>query len=71
MMEESRPRPPYVSLPHEHAGVRSFPETQELGPVPGAIYGLMAEFVSVEELADATRRAHAEGYRKMDAFTPF
>ncbi len=35
------------------------------------IYGLMAEFDSPEALVAATRYAHAAGYRKMDAYTPF
>ena len=34
------------------------------------IYGLMAEFSQPEPLLDAARRAHAEGYRKMDAYSP-
>lgn len=35
------------------------------------IYGLMAEFEHSEEIVEATRRAYAEGYRNMDAYTPF
>ena len=35
------------------------------------IHGLMAEFDSPTLLVHATRRAHEEGYRKMDAYTPF
>lgn len=35
------------------------------------IHGLMAEFDSPTQLVLATRRAHEEGYRKMDAYTPF
>lgn len=35
------------------------------------IHGLMAEFDSPTLLVLATRRAHEEGYRKMDAYTPF
>jgi hypothetical protein len=31
----------------------------------------MAEFDTPEEILKAARRAHAEGYRKMDAYTPF
>jgi hypothetical protein len=30
----------------------------------------MAEFDSPEPLLDAARRAHAAGYRQMDAYTP-
>jgi hypothetical protein len=35
------------------------------------IYGLMAEFDSAERLVEAARRAYQEGYRRMDAYTPF
>ena len=35
------------------------------------IYGLMAEFNDPDDLIEASRRAHAEGYRRMDAYTPF
>ena len=34
------------------------------------LYGLMAEFEHPEELLEAARRAHVEGYRKMGAYTP-
>jgi hypothetical protein len=34
-------------------------------------YGLMAEFESTEDLLKAAGHAYAEGYRKMDAYTPF
>ena len=35
------------------------------------IYGLMAEFEDANSLVAAARKAHEEGYRKMDAFSPF
>ena len=35
------------------------------------MHGLMAEFDSPEALLAATRRAFAEGFRKMDAYSPF
>src|SRR5579884_1812795 len=35
-----------------------------------ALYGLMAEFDSPEDLLEAARLAYQEGYRKLDAFTP-
>jgi hypothetical protein len=39
---------------------------------PGTeLYGIMAEFESPESLLVATERAYAEGYRKMDAYTPY
>lgn len=36
-----------------------------------ALYGVMAEFDSPEELVRAAERARGEGYRKMDCYTPF
>jgi Alternative complex III, ActD subunit len=35
------------------------------------LYGMMAEFDTPEHLLDAARRAFAEGFRKMDAYSPF
>jgi hypothetical protein len=35
------------------------------------IYGLLAEFDTPADLVSAARRARAEGYKKMDAYTPF
>ena len=35
------------------------------------IYGLMAEFDNPEDLVAAAERACREGYRRMDAYTPF
>jgi len=35
------------------------------------LHGLMAEFVDHELVIAAAERAHAEGYRRMDAYTPF
>ena len=35
------------------------------------LYGALAEFESPEALVDATKRARNEGYRELDAFTPF
>lgn len=36
-----------------------------------AIYGLMTEFDNPQDLLAAAQRAHEEGYRQMDAYTPF
>jgi len=38
---------------------------------PSIIYGLMAEFDDPTSLVTATERAHHEGYRNMDAYSPF
>jgi Protein of unknown function (DUF3341) len=38
---------------------------------PPAIYGLMAEFDDPNTLVAATHRAYHEGYRQMDAYSPF
>ena len=36
-----------------------------------ALYGVMAEFETPDAVLAATQRAYAQGYRKMDAYTPF
>jgi hypothetical protein len=38
---------------------------------PPTVYGLMAEFDDPASLVAATERAHREGYRSMDAYSPF
>jgi hypothetical protein len=35
------------------------------------LYGLMAEFETPTELVNAAKAAYAEGYREMDAYSPF
>lgn len=35
------------------------------------IYGLMAEFHEPAEIVEAAERAHIEGYRRMDAYSPY
>jgi len=35
------------------------------------IYGLLAEFDDAQALVAATHQAHHEGYRRMDAYSPF
>jgi len=35
------------------------------------IFGMMAEFAGSDALLEAVRRTRAQGYSKMDAFTPF
>jgi len=36
-----------------------------------ALHGLMAEFDDANALVDATKRTYAEGYRRLDAYSPF
>ena len=36
-----------------------------------SVYGLMAEFDDPTTLVAATDRAHHQGYRRMDAYSPF
>ncbi len=38
---------------------------------PTGPHGVMAEFNTADELVAAGRRAYAEGFRKMDAYSPF
>ncbi len=35
------------------------------------LYGIMAEFENPDEAVAAAKKAYAEGYRKMDAYSPF
>ncbi|MGN6588741.1 MAG: DUF3341 domain-containing protein [Sphingomicrobium sp.] len=39
--------------------------------MPEPPLGLLAEFASADALLDATRRARSEGFRDIDAFSPF
>lgn len=41
------------------------------GPSGPPIYGLLAEFEDAHALTEAVLRVRAEGYRKIDAFTPY
>jgi hypothetical protein len=41
------------------------------GSRSAAVYGMMAEFEDPTSLVEATQRAHAEGYRCMDAYSPY
>ena len=36
-----------------------------------SVYGLLAEFDSPDDLVAAGERAYADGYRRLDAYTPF
>lgn len=42
-----------------------------LSNAPSGIYGVMAEFDSPTDLVRATKAAAAEGYHKMDAYSPY
>lgn len=35
------------------------------------LYGVMAEFTDAEHLLEAAHRTYAQGYRRLDAYTPF
>ena len=35
------------------------------------IYGILAEFESADELVEAVQQAHAQGYRRMEAYSPY
>ena len=35
------------------------------------LFGLMAEFAEHEQVLEAAKRAYADGYRQMDAYSPF
>ena len=37
----------------------------------GELYGLVAEFTEPDQVSAAAEAAHAEGYRVMDAYTPY
>ncbi|HKY31597.1 MAG TPA: DUF3341 domain-containing protein [Candidatus Polarisedimenticolia bacterium] len=42
-----------------------------MSPAARPTYGLLAEFETAEAILQAARQAHAAGYRKMEAYTPF
>lgn len=46
-------------------------ETARLCMADAKLYGLMAEFATPEALLEAARRTYADGYRRMDAYSPF
>jgi len=54
----------------EKTSVTALPEPEIEYEEP-ALFGLMAEFEEHEQLLAAARRAYAEGYRRMDAYSPF
>ncbi len=50
--------------------MRQATELEEMNSRP-RLYGLMAEFEEPTALVQAARRAHDEGYRRIDAYSPF
>jgi hypothetical protein len=48
-----------------------YPSTADEGALPPKPYGLLAEFADPDRLTEAVRRAKAEGYSRMDAYTPY
>ena len=53
------------------AGLHSvFGPTIMTNPDPH-LYGLLAEFTTPEALVAASKRAYEEGYRRLDAYSPF
>jgi Protein of unknown function (DUF3341) len=52
-----------------HTGTEAHGGTEARSRSP--IYGLMAEFNDPNALVAATRRAREEGYRRLDAYTPY
>ena len=53
------------------AGAARGTERRQIVKGKEQLHGLMAEFEEHEELLKATRKAYAEGYRRMDAYSPF
>lgn len=51
--------------------VLGFPSEVPTADEEKRLYGLMAEFEEHEQLLEAAKRAFAEGYRDMDAYSPF
>jgi len=54
----------------EKATITTAPEPEIEFEEP-TLFGLMAEFEEHEELLEAARRAYGNGYRRMDAYSPF
>lgn len=48
-----------------------FPAEPEVEFLEKSLHGLMAEFEEAEQVLGATQRAYDEGYRRMDAYSPF
>jgi hypothetical protein len=57
-----------VSEEKSSVAVLTEPQIEYEEPV---LYGLMAEFEEHDQLLAAARRAYAEGYRRMDGYSPF
>ncbi len=56
------------------ADVRTMPQAEVVSHTETfskKLYGLMAEFVEHDQLLHAARKTYAQGYREIDAFSPF
>jgi len=56
------------------ADIRTVPQAEiatHSEPLPKTLHGLMAEFTEHDQLLHAARKTYAEGYREIDAFSPF
>jgi len=58
-------------IPEPRAALLDIPSEVPTVEEEKTLYGLMAEFEEHEQLLEAARCAYAEGYREIDAFTPF
>jgi len=47
------------------------PALETAGASDRIVFGLMAEFEEHEQVVEAARRAYEDGYRQMDAYSPF
>lgn len=55
----------------ERTAVLGFPSEAPVAEEARVMHGIMAEFEEHEQLLEAAKRAYAEGYREMDAYSPF
>ncbi len=55
----------------ERVGTAGGQRHEHAKPNQPAVYGLMAEFDHPDDLIEATQHAYDQGYRMMEAYTPF
>ncbi|MDB6056859.1 MAG: hypothetical protein JWO95_703 [Verrucomicrobiales bacterium] len=61
-------------IDHAAPPIKTTPQAEVFAhsdPLPKRLYGLMAEFTEHDQLLHAARKTFAEGYRDIDAFSPF